>query len=246
MVTGREKDATRVAQTLMASHWSKPLVADGRWGSYTQSAYNAMTSEVRSSVDQVLGTFGTSASRLNAAYQAEKVLDPASKQTYTAERASISAKAQEMRELIAKIAAEEGVPVRTALVIAWLESKFNPNAKSPTGAKGLFQFTRIAVKDVALRGKPPLDITGKEYDPENNARAGMRFIKLVAGDLKTSLDDVAGVYMGFNIGPSAAKLYLAGRVTDVVADAISKQAYGPPAQYGTRLRAAVQNSPYFA
>lgn len=242
MITGREKDATRIAQRLMAVHSSKPLVADGRWGTYTQSAYNSAPAEVQRAVDQILSSFGTSPSRLSAAVKAEAISNPSFKTTVAAERARISKDANEMRELVKTFAQSEGVLVDTALRICWLESRFNPDARSPTGAKGLFQFTSIATRDTLERGSPPFDLRGREFDPAANALAGMRYIKLVAKDLGVPLTDAASVYMGFNIGPTAARKYRAGNVTTDVAKLINVQAYGPPSVYGKNLASAVNNA----
>jgi soluble lytic murein transglycosylase-like protein len=239
-VTEKEVTATKIAQQLMAGHTGKTLIADGRWGSYTQSVYAALTAEVKAAVDQVLKSFGTDARRLFVSFQADSIANPGSKARFEAERASISANAQKMRELVVRVATQEGVPVQTALAICWLESKFNPSAVSPTGAKGLFQFTSIAVRDV--RERAGYDLKGKEFDPESNAIAGMRYLKLVSRDMGVPLTDAPKLYMGFNIGPSAAKNYLAGNVTEVVAKAISQQAYGPPAVYGKNLTAKVESA----
>jgi len=83
---------------------------------------------------------------------------------------------------------------------------------------------------------------GREFDPESNATAGMKYIKLVARDLKVPTSDTATVYMGFNIGPTAARLYRAGIVNDAVKLAISRQAYGDPSVYGKRLAEAVASA----
>lgn len=228
---------------MMAVHSSKPLMADGRWGSYTQSAYSTSPAEVKRAVDQILSSFGTTAVRLRTTTLADSVVNPNEKQEIAAQRAVLKGGNTAMRELVAKIAADEGVPVETALKICWLESKFDPNAKSGTGAKGLFQFTSIAVREVAERGNPAFNLKGREYDPTANATAGMRYIKIVAKTLGVPLTDASSVYMGFNIGPSAAKSYRAGNVTASIAKLINLQAYGPPAVYGKNLIAAIARAP---
>jgi len=240
MLSQRELEAAKVAQNLVKAHSQRNIVIDGYWGTTTQSAYNALSTETRNLVDQVLASFGTSASRLHVAFQAEKLANPKFKDQFVGERNRLLASASDMKTLVSAVARRHGVPEKTALTIAYLESKFDPNALSPTKAKGLFQFTTIAVRDVLERAG--FDLRGREFDPEANATAGVLYIKLVARDMKVPLDDIPKIYMGFNIGPSAAKKYLAGDVTPQVAELINHQRYRPPVAYGDKLRAAVASA----
>jgi len=210
------------------------LEVDGVWGAQTLAAFNNASSETR-------------VRAITAAADAGYALQDLAKRKFVeATRSGQAARREreqqlpvqgDMVELVRRVALREDVPLETALRICWLESKFIPTAVSPTGAKGLFQFTSIATKDVLQRGG--FDLRGKEFDAESNAIAGMRYIKLVAKDLGVSLTDTAKVYMGFNIGPTAARMYQRGQVTDTVKRLIGQQAYGPPEVYGTRLAAAV-------
>jgi membrane-bound lytic murein transglycosylase D len=66
----------------------------------------------------------------------------------------------------------EGVPPE----LAWLaeaESSLNPTARSPAGARGLFQFTPETAKSVGLRSFLPDERT----DPEDSARAAARLLR---------------------------------------------------------------------
>ena len=66
----------------------------------------------------------------------------------------------------------EGVP--TELVwIAEVESSLNPDAKSPSGAVGLFQFMPETAKRFGLRTA----ISDERKDPEKSARAAARYLK---------------------------------------------------------------------
>jgi soluble lytic murein transglycosylase-like protein len=219
--------AVSAAQLLMAKEQPE-LRADGKWGSFTQAAYSKASPLVRAQIDDLLRQLADStASELYADRQSEK----ASATTRVVDRGDIKA-------LIAKAAEEEGVPVDTALRIAKLESDFNPKAVSSTGAKGLFQFTSIAVADLAKRAS---FVLVDPYDPWQNSVAGMKFIKLMARDIGASLNDVPKVYMAFNIGPSGARTVLSGQ-PERVANLINRQAYGPPPVYAINLRRAVETA----
>lgn len=70
----------------------------------------------------------------------------------------------------------EGVPAE----LAWLaeaESSLNPAARSPVGAKGLFQFMPDTAKAMGLGTFMPDDRT----DPDKSAHAAARYLKLLHG-----------------------------------------------------------------
>lgn len=201
---------------------------DGKWGRYTQSAYDSSTADVQASVRSVVKAIsGLTVVQLAA----ERIAERASGRMAVVDRTDI-------KKLIEKYATEEGVPIPTAMKIAYLESRFDPLAKSPTGAKGVYQFTSIAIEDLKRRAN---FVMGDPFDPVQNIIGGMKFIKLVARDVGVKLTDVPFVYMAFNIGPRGAKAVLSGKA-DSVASFINKQAYGPPDVYQARLTDAVNRA----
>lgn len=212
-------DAVSVAAAqLILNRNGASLVVDGKFGRKSAQALSLAEPSVRESIKTLVQQVGG------------KALQPLSPSTMV--------NREQIVELIRSTAAAHGVPVKTALAIAWLESKFDPNAVSSTGAKGVYQMTSIAVRDVATRGQPRVDIKGREMDPGLNVLAGILYIKLVSSTMGVPLSDIPRIYMGFNIGPTGARQVLSGR-PEAAADAISKQAYGAPSVYEANLRKAV-------
>lgn len=75
----------------------------------------------------------------------------------------------EVNEAISKAAKKHGVDETFMRNMCYIESKGNPNAVSPTGAKGLFQFVGGTATQYGIRGR--------EFDIDANADAAARFAK---------------------------------------------------------------------
>lgn len=112
-----------------------------------------------------------------------------------------------------------GVPSDLLIRVASIESKFNPNAVSPTGASGLFQFTKGAWYDTTRIYGKKYNITSQtsRFDPYANAlMAAERFKNYInkiniAKDINISPDDPnARVYMyiAHNLGEGGARRYI--------------------------------------
>lgn len=96
----------------------------------------------------------------------------------------------EVNEAIAKASKKHGVDEAFMRNMCYIESKGDPNAVSPTGAKGLFQFVGGTADQYGIRGQ--------EFDIDANADAAARFAK----DNQRSLEN-AGV------DPTPENLYVA-------------------------------------
>lgn len=230
--------AVAAAQGVMS--FSDPSIkVDGKWGRFTQGAYDKQSPSQKAQIDKLVAavTNGATVKDLQAYREGEKAQGLKSK----AISMQLSDKNASIREMVKAIAQEQGVPVATAMKIAHLESRFNPAATSPTGAAGVFQMTGIAIKDVNNTFKT--NYTKQDmYDPVKGITAGLQYMKIVSRYMGVPLSDVVKIYMGFNIGVGSARKVLSGN-PEGAAKEINQQAYGKPAVYAANLTNAVNAAP---
>jgi len=234
------REAVKTVQAMLNAEFPN-VVDDGRWGSATADAYSKASPALRRYIDVTLhDEFGVNTPDVPNVVTPIRVATQrrsAGPKRSTWERARALTTTADVRSLIQQACTEYGVPFNTAYRIAWLESKLNPNAVSPTGAKGVFQLTSIAIADIAKRANY---VVRDPMDPVQNVTGGVLYLRLVAHDMGVSLSDAPRIYMGFNIGPRGARAVIQGKPQSVAA-IIEKQAYGAPAVYAANLTKAVNS-----
>ncbi len=98
-------------------------------------------------------------------------------------------------ELIRKLAPEYGVSPRLVLAVIKAESNFEPTAVSPKNAQGLMQL----IPETSLRFN-----VRKPFDPEQNIRGGMSYLRWLLAYFE---GDVALVAAAYNAGEGAVNRY---------------------------------------
>ena len=121
-------------------------------------------------------------------------------------KAKISIKAgygtehNEYDKIIAEAVKGTNIPPEVLKGLMHQESSFNPNAKSPIGAKGLCQLTKPAVTDVnrsydpdIIISKEPINSTHPDWpnsiwNPEVNIKGGARFLQIKYNEFSDVID----------------------------------------------------------
>ena len=111
-------------------------------------------------------------------------------------------------EIINKYAKEYGVDPNLIKAMIRQESKFNPDASSRAGAKGLMQLMPNTAKDLGVT-----DL----YDPEQNIRGGVKYIKQLLNRYNGDIEKALAAYnwgmgnvdrKGLENAPKETKAYI--------------------------------------
>ncbi len=97
----------------------------------------------------------------------------------------------DIRSMIADKAEEHGIDPGLMLALAHTESGFNPKAISPTGATGLFQFTRGTAKQYGLKNR---------LDPVASADAAARYLSVLKTQTNGDTAEMVRRYKGVRAG----------------------------------------------
>ena len=102
---------------------------------------------------------------------------------------------QKVVELVQKLAPEYGVSPRLVMAVIKAESNFEPAAVSPKNAQGLMQLIPETSQRFNVR---------KPFDPEQNIRGGMSYLRWLLAYFE---GDVALVAAAYNAGEGAVNRY---------------------------------------
>lgn len=114
-----------------------------------------------------------------------------------------SDKVEEVAPIVTKNAAAYGLPEDLIFGIIWVESRFDPRAKSPVGARGLMQLMPRTASYLA----ECIDWRGRSnaYDPEFNISAGTYYIARLIREFDGDEDLALAAY---NAGPAKVRRWM--------------------------------------
>lgn len=92
---------------------------------------------------------------------------------------------RKVMELVLKLAPEYGVYPRLAMAVIRTESNFNPGAVSPKNAQGLMQLIPETAERFNVK---------KPFDPEQNIRGGLAYLRWLLAYFKGDITLVAAAY----------------------------------------------------
>lgn len=116
----------------------------------------------------------------------------------------VAERIEEVQSVVERAAYAEGLELDLVNGVIWVESRFNPRAKSSAGARGLMQVMPSTEKAMA----EDLGIEGTWTDPAYNVRLGTRFLRRL-------LDRYGGrqewALAAYNAGPGNVSKHGPGR-----------------------------------
>ncbi|NBK20407.1 MAG: internal virion protein D [Spirochaetia bacterium] len=121
-------------------------------------------------------------------------------------------------DLIRQASTEVGVSYDLLRKVGWIESKFDPNAKSPTGPIGMFQFTKATGRGIGLNISDD-GLVDDRRDPKKATYAAARLLKQLTDKYQ---GDELKAALAYNQGEnsSSIKAYNAGDLHGVAAEGL--------------------------
>jgi hypothetical protein len=107
-----------------------------------------------------------------------------------------------VQDIVADAAAEHHLDPALINGMIWVESRFDPKAKSPAGARGLMQ---LMPSTAAYLAKRMGEQTPRAYDPEFNVRAGALYL----AEMKEKFGDEQLAVAAYHAGPGNVKKWVA-------------------------------------
>jgi len=183
-------EATRVAQAIIAS--SQPdFRVDGHWGSFTETAFNAVPASTRNAIVAAVASFNLTPHQLKTAFDLEK-LDKkkaaAEKTRALLERGGTVVR-QDVAAAIANAALVTGVNSSILNTFVKIESNGNPSAMNGS-SRGLLQVQPAAWREAAawLQARKGVRIGTWEQaslNAHDNALAGAAYIQINSDRLRS-------------------------------------------------------------
>jgi hypothetical protein len=106
-----------------------------------------------------------------------------------------------VQAIVAEAAAEHGVDADLINAVIWVESRFDPEAKSPAGARGLMQ---LMPATAAYLAKQLGERSPRAYDPEFNVRAGALYL----AEMISKFGEERYAVAAYHAGPGNVKKWL--------------------------------------
>jgi hypothetical protein len=106
-----------------------------------------------------------------------------------------------VQSIVAKAAAEQQLDPALLNGMIWVESRFDPKAKSSAGARGLMQ---LMPSTAAYLAKRMGESSARAYDPEFNVRAGALYL----AEMKKKFGDEQLAVAAYHAGPGNVKKWV--------------------------------------
>lgn len=168
--TAKKKSATRTSAGKTAS---TPLVTRGREGEERTSLFSLPR-------------------------KADKKTEGKRKLARKTKSSRTSGAGRNYRNLIAKYARANGVPLKLAMAVVQVESNFRPNARGRAGEIGLMQLMPRTARGIGYRG--PMKAL---YKPDTNIRYGMKYLGKA---YKLGGRSTCGAILKYNAGHGAKRM----------------------------------------